>query len=68
MPPTLDDTLCKMDDQDAKRRARASNRASEPGVQFMSAEEALRLDARLAEKQGGRKKRHSSSGRPALGR
>lgn len=49
--------------QDAKRRAKASSRATEPGVQFMSPQEALRLDERIAEQKDGRKMKHSSSGR-----
>lgn len=48
-------------DREAKKRAKTSSRASAPGVQFMSAEEAHRLDERIAEKTGGRSKRHSKS-------
>lgn len=49
-------------DSEAKKRAKASSRASEPGVQFVGAEEASRLDERIAEKSGARKKsKHSSS-------
>ena len=61
---TSETLLYKMDaDQNDKRRAKASSRATEPGVQFVSPQEALRLDERIAEKKDGRTMKHSSSGR-----
>lgn len=48
-------------DRDAKKRAKANSRASAPGVQFMSAEEAHRLDERIAEKTAGRSRTKKSS-------
>ena len=52
-----------MEDHEAKKRAKASSRASAPGVQFVGAEEASRLDERIAEKAqaGARTTRHSKS-------